>query len=292
MNTTQKKQLTAELIAYKEKTGLSIAQLGKLTGTKSYAGYIIKGKYEVPTGKGHTEISDAILNSLQTFLKGGFNLENDNLKRSIACFYEAKEWGEFRLLTSPTGRGKSHAARHFLKTFPKETFLIVCDGDMKYREFMAQVCRVLNLPSKGTVKTMRDRAVERILAMDNPLLIFDEAENLTNGNYRTIKALTDSLENRCGIVLIGADKQGKSYSDWLEDQAAAARGNFPQVASRFSAEPVRLLDMSWDDFQKMADHYGITETSKRKEIYAKARGDYRFATWNLNRIARKRNTLS
>ncbi|NME69035.1 ATP-binding protein [Flammeovirga aprica] len=287
MDLKEKQLITQQLNEYVASTGVPLKTIGKLSEVKTYVNYIAKGKYEVPNAKGVTEISDSIFNKVSHFLKGEVVIRSTNLIEAFDCFRQAKMFADFNLLTGAPGRGKTFSAKQYQKENPKNTFVLTSHGNMTNRDFVKTVARLLGVGEEGTVSKVLNKIIARFKSLDDSLLIIDESENLRIDVYLTIKLFVDELKHICGIVLIGANKKGRSYADWLEDMAMAERGNFPQLLSRLSLEHTELQDMTYKDFEQLADHYELKDVKKRKEIYTKARGGYRLAVRTLQKLQRK-----
>ncbi|WP_044213655.1 ATP-binding protein [Flammeovirga sp. OC4] len=286
----EKRAITHAMLEYQQKHDIKATAFNKLTGTGQYAYHILNGNYKV----GDSFISDRIFNRVRLFLSNDFLIENDNLDKTICCLKEALDFSEYRIICGHTGRGKTFAVKEFIKIFPNaNVFLITCDGDMTSKELVTEICLQMDINPVGTVSRLRKEISKKLLKYDKkPLLIFDEAENLRQGVYATIKAIWDSVENLCGIVLVGATVKGQLYCHWLEDMGRRSKAHFDVFYSRFATDPLILEDMSDKDFDEICENYGVKKSHDVERIRASAKGDMRFAIKRLQRYFREKNNIT
>lgn len=277
----EKQQLAAAIKAYRKTNGsngkemsqkhlsyligIKNTYLNRLEGGYDYTEVSVKGDKE---NKRHQPIKSTIITRVINFLNGGeFVAQNGNYKLQYKCLYQAKIYQEYRIIYGGTGLGKTTAAKDFKKQSQttKATYLVRCADDMSSREVIEAVSEALGLKPIGTKSQIRKQITNaiRLQEDDNPLLIIDEAENLKESTYGAIKALCDDLQGYAGIVLIGANKDGKTYLDWLKGKAQRLRGCFPQIYSRFSTKPQQLKNLTTENFytecKDILSNYDITD---------------------------------
>lgn len=210
--------------------------------------------------------------------------ETSNFKDATGVLAEAKEFHEHRIISGSKGTGKTFTAKHFRKMNPHETFLITCSEDMNPKSFMVELARSVSSDMTGDRRKIRIALSEKLKRMTYPIIIVDEAENLKPSTYGSIKALYDSVEDYCSIILIGAN----NYFDMLDKKAKAGKGCFPQIFSRFSAEPVFLSEMFKDDVKMVAQLNGITDKDEVSKLFTKC-ADFRELDRSIKRILRDKN---
>ncbi|KXX70623.1 ATP-binding protein [Flammeovirga sp. SJP92] len=308
----QKQELTKELKEFQAKTGLHWKYLQKATKAGLHLNHIKDGKYEINTGKPEpSKINDSKFTLIKQYLDGDCVIENKAYKEAVNCFNIARHNSSFLVLNGKTGAGKTFASEKYNKHGKKgiqHTFLITCNGTLTQKEFVGLFVKELGLtqmdtktdkriPAKGTTYKLTKMVIDKLIQLDaNPLLIIDEAENLSLKNYKTIKTLTDELKGVCGIVLIGAPRSGVSYYNWLKMKHDNEKMFFPQIFSRFGSNEFNMEIMPEDyktteSFLKARDtdylnsikqalkHFDISETKTDKQLLAfynnKFRGDMR-----------------
>ena len=213
-----------------------------------------------------TPVPDYVFQRLAEAL--GLSLDvfpTENYQKIYSALAEAKLEHEYRIIDGGPGAGKTFACKEFVRQNPVGTYLITCAGDLSAKELMQEIARKVGSNPEGTKSQIR-RGVEQKLAKEidsSPLIIFDEAENLQDRVFDEIKAIHDTLEYRCGIVLVGANNFYKS----LERKALKGKGCFPQIFSRFKTSAVFVGSLSPADARAICTAHGITDKKEISRIY-------------------------
>lgn len=287
--------IAQKLLEYKSKHNISNAKLGKITGLGQYIGYILKGKFEVPSGDTKTPIADSYFALIESFLgEESFVVETMNYKMCKATLLESKRYQEVRVIHGKKGAGKTFSIKNFSRENPEHTFIITCAGDMRQRELIIAIGEAIGVDTSGSPMDIRRAIRKKLENQSYPIIIIDEAENLLPKHYATIKALYDNLEDIAGIVLVGSHKKGKTYWDWLQMMSAKSQGCFPQIVSRFSMYPVALGEMVFADCAKMCAYYNIEGKDQQTRLFNDCKGDYRVLDKLIKRLVRRQeiNSLS
>ena len=221
--------------------------------------HILNGKYEIQAGKGKSaSISDSKFLSIRRFLDGGkLIIRTSNYKDINGTLAFCKRFHKYRIIDGQTGAGKTFACEQFKRNNPIGTYLIRCSGDLTAKELMEAMGTATGVGTEGTRASIRVRVVEKLKRMEEPIIIFDEAENLKDSLYAMIKAVADDLKDIAGIVLIGANNSGHGYFEWMRRSAERKRGCFPQVFSRFKSHPTVLGSIGQGDIEEVCRHYGF-----------------------------------
>lgn len=115
---------------------------------------------------------------------------------------DAQEFKSVRWITGDAGCGKTttagiYAAEH------REVFTILCDEDMRKGDFVREIARKVGFKSAGMrIRDILDTAIERLMQMENPLLIFDEGDKLNDNVFHYFINIYNRLEGKCGIVFM------------------------------------------------------------------------------------------
>lgn len=127
------------------------------------------------------------------------------------------------------------------KTFTIEQFAaqnanvyVVSGSDVpKKTAFIKELGRVLGLKKKGSYDDLLSRIIEELQsqAINNPLIVIDEAGDLDAASYVPIKRLMNKLEDLCGIFMIGAN----NFKAEIEKGRRLERKSFSEVFSRLKS---------------------------------------------------------
>jgi DNA transposition AAA+ family ATPase len=265
MTDTQKNAIVEQMRHKIETAGISqnrLATLAKVSGAT--VSNILQGKWDV--------VADAMWRKIRQALGMGESaIDTSQFVSIMDTLVAAKIGAEARIIDGRTGLGKTAASKHFQANRPEETYLVRCSGDMTAKEFLAEIARAVGADDGGTLAQIR-QAISKKLSRDRmPIVILDEAENLRERAYVSLKALYDDLEGRAGIVLIGAN----DYLGWLQRQASRKRpGCFPQIYSRFKQGATSLGPMTKDDVVACLSAYGITDKATVNQMFSTC-ADYR-----------------
>lgn len=261
MSTMTEKQKNDIVLAIKERieiAGISqnrVATLAQVSGAT--ISNILKGKW--------TSVSDAMWRKIRMAIGMGEEaIETSQFSAIIEALLASKLESSARIIDGRTGLGKTAASRYFQSNRPEETYLIRCGGDMTAKEFLQEVARRVGVSDNNSRSGLRMTIAEKLSKDKMPLLIIDEAENLKEGVYPSLKALYDDLEGKAGIVLIGAN----DYLGWLKSKAMRRRpGCFPQIFSRFKQNATTLGPLSKEDVRKSLEAYGIEDRATVNQLF-------------------------
>lgn len=113
---------------------------------------------------------------------------------------DAQRWRNVTWVVGDAGCGKTTAARQY-EAEHTEVFYILCSEDMRRGDFIRDIARRIGLRTDGsTLRDALDAISAALVQMQHPLLIFDEADKLSERVFHYFIDLYNRLEERCGIV--------------------------------------------------------------------------------------------
>lgn len=224
----------------------------------AYLNDLLKGKFT--TGGKQTPIDDKyflrIAKAIKLQVKKSYRLhhDTDNYKACMNVFGDARDTCMPFGIDGGTGDGKSYAATEYAIMHPKNTYIVRCDGDLTAKSFFVEMAHSLGMNYDGPAYGIRKNIVQKLKNEENPLLIIDEAENLKDRAWESMKRIMDDLKGYCGVVFIGANE----FQAMLQKKADKLKGCFPQVLRRIKEGGFkRLYTFTLDDVQDIAKAYGI-----------------------------------
>jgi len=271
-----KQQIIQTAQAYMTKHGLSqdkfTAHVKKMNGGQgvsvAYLNDLLKGSFA--TGQKDTMIDDKyflrIAKSINVTVRKSYRQHHstDNFIACMNAFGDARDSGMPNAIDGSTGSGKSYVAEIYLQQHPKNTYIVRCDGDLTAKSFFMEMAHSLGMSFDGPVYTIRKNVIQKLRNEENPLLIIDEAENLKDRAWDSLKRIMDDLRGYCGMTFIGANE----FQKQLEKKASKLKGCFPQVLRRLrEGEFVKLFALSQDDVADVAKKYGITKVAHIKALF-------------------------
>ena len=113
---------------------------------------------------------------------------------------DAQRWRNVTWVVGDAGCGKTTAARQY-EAEHGEVFYILCSEDMRRGDFIRDIARRIGIRTDGyTLRDNLDAIIAALVQMQHPLLIFDEADKLSERVFHYFIDLYNRLEERCGIV--------------------------------------------------------------------------------------------
>jgi hypothetical protein len=234
----------------------------------AYLNDMLKGK--LVTGAKQTPIDDKyfhrIAKAINFTIRKSYRKhhDTDNYILCLNSFGDSRDSRMPMLIDGLTGEGKSYAALEYLRQNPKNTYYVRCDGDLTAKSFFVELAHALGMAPAGPIYDIRKNVIQKLKNETDPMLIIDEAENLKDRAWESLKRVMDDLKGYCGIVFIGANEFEKT----LEKKAHKMKGCFPQVLRRLrEGGIVSLFQLSLDDAQDICKQYGITSKAHIRAMY-------------------------
>ena len=113
---------------------------------------------------------------------------------------DAQRWRNVTWVVGDAGCGKTTAARQY-EAEHGEVFYILCSEDMRRGDFIRDIARRIGIRTDGyTLRDNLDAIIAALVQIQHPLLIFDEADKLSERVFHYFIDLYNRLEERCGIV--------------------------------------------------------------------------------------------
>jgi DNA transposition AAA+ family ATPase len=243
----------------------------KMTGqafSVAYLNDMLKGN--LTTGTKDTPIQDKyflrVADAINLKVRRSFRQHHDtvNYQMCMNTFEDARETCMPFAIDGATGDGKSYTAQEYTRQNPKSTYIVRCDGDLTAKSFFIELAHSLQMTHDGAIYNIRKNVIQKLSNEDNALLIIDEAENLKDRAWESLKRIMDDLKGKCGIVFIGAN----SFQAQLERKAAKLKGCFPQVCRRIREGGfTTLFSMTLEDVTDIAAQYKITKPILVKALF-------------------------
>lgn len=262
----QKQEIQAELAGYVNRYPSQSKAANSLVGTSAgTVNAILKGKFE--------NISDAMFARLHAQIKSPITLENWTICETTAkqelefLFDETRECRFATWVTSPAGTGKSATAKLYAMR-RENTFLISCSEDMHRGDFIREIARSVGVASGDyNLRNMLIRATDEIKALDNPLLIIDEADKLVDVILYYFITIYNRLEGHCGIVILSTNYIKRR----MENGLFYNKKGFDEIYSRIGRKFVDLSPISSHEVSAICRANGITDDAVISKIISDSR---------------------
>lgn len=139
-------------------------------------------------------------------------------------------------VVAPAGTGKSTAAASFRDT-NRNVFVLTCSEDMNKTSFIHELAAVIGVKSDCmTVRETLAAIVKALMKMDRPVLVFDEADKLTDRVLYFYVSLYNALEGKCGMMLLSTNAIRRRMENGITRQ----KKGYDELESRIGRQFVPL----------------------------------------------------
>lgn len=277
MNTQQKTTIITAANNYIAVHGLSQNELArKASINQGYLSVMLKGIFETTVNEKVVPIGDKWFAALAATIGFSFHktywetIPTIQFAEIIDTLDTCKQTGKTALLIGSTGCGKTYATDVFVNKNPNHTYRITVSSLYKLVDIMNELTDLLGLDvgristriQAYSMKLRMDAIVARLVDIKrsggNPIIIFDEGENMEMGVLKMIKGLYDGIKDNCSIVIIGTEQ----LINKLLNLRKRNREAIPQLYRRFKAGQ-KILTPVGRDFKPFLDKY-VSDKGLRK----------------------------
>lgn len=248
MDFNQKKHIAAAARQYMAAKGMSQAALARYCDVNpSYMSNILNDVFEYKaSGDKMVAIADKYFDNIAR--RVGLSLiaaywrtvATPQFIEMIAALEEAKYRGLSKMIIGETGCGKTYSVDKFKGENPAHTFKITVSSVHRIKDVIEDLAEELDVKL-----VVRRSARMRIITNElkkmsaegrKPLVIIDEAENLSHGMIGLCKGIYDMIRDYCGFVIIGTPE----LINKLDTLERYQKEGIPQFRRRFKAGTVFL----------------------------------------------------
>jgi hypothetical protein len=109
---------------------------------------------------------------------------------------------DMKWIIGAAGCGKTTAAEYYTRAHVN-TFYVLCDEDMNRGDFLRAIARVIGIRTNSlSTREVRDALVAALVRLPRPLLIFDEADKLSERVFPYFVQFYNLLRGLCGVALL------------------------------------------------------------------------------------------
>lgn len=282
MNTEQKQQITELLRAFCSQKGSQNKAANALNGVSSGTiSQILNGKTDL--------IAPEMWRNIEGQLKSNSNdwqiVETTDFKRLKLLFKDSQEHANVFGIVGDAGSGKSKAIEVY-EAENENVFALSCSEFWNKKYFLQELLQKMGRDYSGlTIAEMMYEATSQLLKKQNPMIILDEADKLTDQVLYFFITLYNKLEDKCGIVLIATDHLRKRIDRGLNIN----KKGYKEIYSRIGRKFIELKGVNFTDVTQISHANGITETKSIKLIWEDCEQDLRRVKRKIHAL-KKRNT--
>lgn len=198
-------------------------------------------------------------------------VETRNYRALSDIFADAQENALVLAVCGEAGTGKSLTAAHYGAENPN-VYVLACSEYWNRKTFLRELLRVMGKnPAGDTVGDMVDDVVMALKRRENPLIILDEADKLSDQVMFFFITFYNKLEDYCGIVLMATDYLEKKVRRGLRLNKKGYKEIYSRIGRRFVAMP----GLSATDISDVCRANGVEGLREIENVKKDCEGDLR-----------------
>lgn len=175
---------------------------------------------------------------------------------------DAQRWRNVTWVVGEAGCGKTTTA-HLYTDKNRDVFYILCSEDMKKGDFVREIAQKAGIRTEGhNIREAWSLILDDIIQMERPLLIFDEADKLTEPVFHYFISMYNKLEDKCGIVFLSTDYIKRRIERGLRYQ----KPGYKEFYSRIGRKYFELEETTANDVYSICVANGVQDKKKIEEI--------------------------
>lgn len=136
-------------------------------------------------------------------------------------------------IVGEAGCGKTTAAKQYAADH-RNVYYILCSEDMKRGDFIKEVARVVGIKAQGfTIGQTWQCILHELVQREHQLLIFDEADKLTDNVFSYFVSLYNKVEEHAGIIFLSTEYICKRISLGLQNEKKGYKELFSRIGRKF-----------------------------------------------------------
>lgn len=198
-------------------------------------------------------------------------VETIDHQRMTRILEDAKQNALVMAICGAAGTGKSFTIKHF-QASRKNVFALYCNEFWNKKTFLREILMTMGRDYKGlSIGEMMQEVVWGIKTCDRPVLIFDEADKLSDNVLYNFISIYNQVEDDCGIVLCATNHLEKS----LKKGVALNKKGYNEIWSRVGRRCINLKGVSASDIVAICEANGVKDQDDIQFIIKDSEGDLR-----------------
>ena len=200
-------------------------------------------------------------------------------ERMIFLLNETKANALTLAVTGFAGCGKTEAIKHYTAA-NRNVYHLMCSEYWNRRTFIQKLLKTLGEDMAGSVSEQMDVIIDTLKRADAPLLVFDEADKLSDQVLYFFISIYNQLEGHCGIILCATDYLQKRIERGLRFK----KKGYEEIYSRIGRRFVQLQVVNSEDIAAVCMANGVCDASDINKIANDSDSDMRRvkrAVWSM-----------
>ena len=214
---------------------------------------ILNGKYEKVSDDMFARIAEQI----------GFSFEHWVLTESTAfkeitfALADAQMYKNVTWVVGDAGCGKTTAAIDYRKNH-RNVFYILCSEDMRKGDFVREIAKQVGAPTDtSNTRDILEYAISMISFLNNPLIIFDEGDKLTDTVFNYFISIYNRLAGHSGIVFLSTDYIKRRMTTGLQYN----KKGYKEINSRIGRRFFEVQPTNRNDIHAICQANGLVDSA-------------------------------
>lgn len=281
----EKEQIREALRNYVSRYPSQNKAVGSMKGTSAgTVSSILNGKWENISDEMWRKVSEQVGQSKAD----EWNIVETSAYQEITyALHDAQVYKNVTWIVGEAGCGKTTTAKLYSSEH-KEVFYILCSEDMSKGEFVREIASRIGIRGEGyTVRELWKVILGNLIQMDAPLVIFDEADKLTESVFHYFISLYNKLEDKCGVAFLSTDYIKRRIRYGLRYEKAGYKELYSRIGRKF----FELEVTSAQDVYSICVANGVRDRKEIDEVLKDAEKcdfDLRRVKKSIHRVKRMR----
>ncbi|MDR2556270.1 MAG: ATP-binding protein [Bacteroidales bacterium] len=198
-------------------------------------------------------------------------VETRGYKRMYELLSDAQENALVFAVIGDAGCGKSEAIKSYAGRH-KQVFNLSCSEYWNRKIFMSELLQSMGVDYTGcTVGEMMHEIISTLKKLENPLIVLDEADKLSDQVLYFFISIFNKLEDHCGIVLCATDFLEKRIKKGVRTN----RKGYKEIYSRVGRKFIPVQVVNYEDVAAVCMANGVKDASVISQIFDDCENDLR-----------------
>lgn len=281
MNKIKKEQIVNALNEYCERYGSQRKASNSLNDVSAATiSQMINGNWELI----RDEMWRNVAAQIGIRLKDWEQVETTDYKLMTAILNDAKENSLCMAITGQAGSGKTFAIDHF-RMKNKNVISLKCNSFWTKKTMLQEIMKELGREYRGlTESELIQECIREIIKLENPILVFDEADKMSDGSLFLFISLYNAIEDECGIVLCAT----KHLEKVITNGVGLNKKGYNEIYSRVGRNFIKLKGVTHSDIVAICEANGVTDRSDIERVIQDSESDLRRVKRMVHAIKRKK----
>ena len=256
----EKDQIRENLRAYTARYASQNKASGSLKSVSvAVISKVLNGKYDNISDEMWRNIASQVARVKET---GWQIVETPAYQEIQYALDDAQRWRNVTWVVGEAGCGKTTTA-HLYTDKNRDVFYILCSEDMKKGDFVREIAQKVGIRTEGhNIREAWSLILDDIIQMEQPLLVFDEADKLTEPVFHYFISMYNKLEDKCGIVFLSTDYIKRRIERGLRYR----KPGYKEFYSRIGRKYFELEETTANDVYSICVANGVQDKKKIEEI--------------------------